>query len=124
MTDWISLPGIIDREAQRAIRQRTKDQIGMLEKQIQELTSKQPYQELVFLQRAKEAVEQENAEIKRRLALVIGELQPLVGPGECYYMLAVLLRGACSLTNSSKILLSPALHHRRAIALLHCLLHL
>jgi len=63
----------------------------MLEKQIQELTSKQPYQELVFLQRAKEAVEQENAEIKRRLALVIGELQPLVGPGECSYMLAVLL---------------------------------
>lgn len=70
----------IDREAQRAIRQRTKDQIETLEKRIQELTSQQPYQELLAVQRAKEAVEQENAEIKRRLAMIIGELQPLIGP--------------------------------------------
>jgi hypothetical protein len=36
---------------------------------------------MLALQRAKEAVEQENAEIKRRLAMIIGELQPLIGPG-------------------------------------------
>lgn len=78
------MPIKIDREAQRAIRQRTKDQIETLEKRIQELTSQQPYQELLAVQRAKEAVEQENAEIKRRLAIVIGELQPLIGSGEYY----------------------------------------
>lgn len=38
---------------------------------------------MLALQRAKEAVEQENAEIKRRLAMIIGELQPLIGPGSC-----------------------------------------
>ena len=35
-----------DREAQRAIRERTKGQIENLERRIQELTSQQPYQEL------------------------------------------------------------------------------
>ncbi|KAK7229085.1 hypothetical protein V2G26_001255 [Clonostachys chloroleuca] len=68
-----------DREAQRAIRKRTKEQIETLERRIQELTSQQPYQELLAVQRAKEAVEQENIEIKRRLATIIGELQPLLG---------------------------------------------
>lgn len=68
-----------DREAQRAIRQRTKEQIESLERKIQELTNQQPYQELLAVQRAKEAVEQENAEIKRRLAAIIGDLQPLIG---------------------------------------------
>jgi hypothetical protein len=32
--------------------------------------------------RAKEAIEAENVEIKRRLASIIGMLQPLVGPSE------------------------------------------
>ena len=35
-----------DREAQRAIRERTKGQIEGLERKIQELTSQQPYQEV------------------------------------------------------------------------------
>ncbi|CRK12781.1 hypothetical protein BN1723_017307, partial [Verticillium longisporum] len=56
-----------DREAQRAIRERTKNQIENLEKKIQELTSQQPYQDLQAAVRAKEAVEAENADIKRRL---------------------------------------------------------
>ena len=34
------------------------------------------------MKRAKEAVEKENAEIKQRLAAIIGEVQALVGPGE------------------------------------------
>jgi FtsZ-binding cell division protein ZapB len=68
-----------DREAQRAIRERTKNQIEALERRIEELTSQQPYQELQAVIRAKEAVEKENAEIKRRLAGIIGMLQPLVG---------------------------------------------
>lgn len=67
-----------DREAQRAIRERTKNQIETLEKKIQDLTSQHPYQELQNVTRQKEAVEAENAEIKRRLAQVMNLIQPLV----------------------------------------------
>ncbi|KAL2880179.1 hypothetical protein SGCOL_004566 [Colletotrichum sp. CLE4] len=67
-----------DREAQRAIRERTKNQIETLERRIQELTSQQPYQELQAVQRAKEAVEAENADLKRRLAAFIASVQPLI----------------------------------------------
>ncbi|GJD02144.1 BZIP transcription factor [Colletotrichum higginsianum] len=67
-----------DREAQRAIRERTKNQIEALERRIQELTSQQPYQDLQAVQRAKEAVEAENADLKRRLATFIASIQPLI----------------------------------------------
>ncbi|KAI1269814.1 hypothetical protein F5Y18DRAFT_110933 [Xylariaceae sp. FL1019] len=65
-----------DREAQRAIRERTKNQIETLEKKIEDLTSQRPYQELQRVIREKEAVERENEEIKSRLASVISLLQP------------------------------------------------
>lgn len=68
-----------DREAQRAIRERTKNQIETLEKRIKELTSQQPYQELQHVLRQKELVEIENADIKRRLASVLELIQPIVG---------------------------------------------
>ena len=68
-----------DREAQRAIRERTKNQIETLEKTIKELTSQQPYQELQHALRQKELVELENAEIKRRLATVLELIQPILG---------------------------------------------
>jgi hypothetical protein len=42
------------------------------------------------VQRAKEAVEQENAEIKRRLALITGEIQSLIGPGEAHKLISIL----------------------------------
>ena len=77
-----------DREAQRAIRERTKTQIDGLERRIQELTSQQPYQELQNVIRQKEAIQTENEEIKRKLASALSLLQPLVagagvsGPGE------------------------------------------
>ncbi|KAK1597585.1 BZIP transcription factor [Colletotrichum navitas] len=67
-----------DREAQRAIRERTKNQIETLERRILELTSQQPYQDLQAVQRAKEAVEAENADLKRRLAAFIASIQPLI----------------------------------------------
>ena len=70
-----------DREAQRAIRERTKNQIDSLERTIRELRSQQPYQDLQRVIRQKEAVEAENAEIKRRLASVLSILQPLIGAG-------------------------------------------
>ncbi|XXG97137.1 plasma membrane H+-ATPase [Hypoxylon texense] len=67
-----------DREAQRAIRERTKNQIENLERRIRELTSQQPYQELQAAIRAKEAVEAENAEIKNRLASIMSLIQPML----------------------------------------------
>ncbi|KAI1105038.1 hypothetical protein F4804DRAFT_305321 [Jackrogersella minutella] len=67
-----------DREAQRAIRERTKTQIETLENRIRELTSQKPYQELQAVIRAKEAVEAENAEIKSRLAAIISMIQPML----------------------------------------------
>lgn len=68
-----------DREAQRAIRERTKNTIESLERRIQELTSQQPYQELQSIIRQKDAVQAENEEIRRRLSSVVTILQPLVG---------------------------------------------
>lgn len=68
-----------DREAQRAIRERTKYQIEALERRIEQLTAQQPYQDLQHVVRQKEAVEAENEDIKRRLASVLGTLQSIVG---------------------------------------------
>lgn len=68
-----------DREAQRAIRERTKNTIESLEQRIQELTSQQPYQELQAIIRQKDAALAENEEIRRRLAQAVSLLQPLLG---------------------------------------------
>ncbi|KIW35160.1 hypothetical protein, variant [Cladophialophora immunda] len=68
-----------DREAQRAIRERTKQTIESLERRIQELTSHQPYQELEAVIRQKDAIQAENEEIRRRLASVMSIIQPIVG---------------------------------------------
>ncbi|KAL8794217.1 MAG: hypothetical protein Q9195_003171 [Heterodermia aff. obscurata] len=68
-----------DREAQRAIRERTRGQIETLERKIQELTSQQPYQDLQHVIRQKELVEAENEDIKRKLNQVLSIIQPLLG---------------------------------------------
>ena len=68
-----------DREAQRAIRERTKVQIETLERRIQELIAQQPYQELQEVIRQKDAIQAENQEIKRRLTSILHIIQPLVG---------------------------------------------
>jgi hypothetical protein len=62
----------------RAIRERTKNQIETLKRKIRELTSQQPYQELQHVLRQKEAVEAENADIKKRLASVLSMIQPVL----------------------------------------------
>ncbi|KAG5986249.1 hypothetical protein E4U52_000445 [Claviceps spartinae] len=68
-----------DREAQRAIRERTRNQIDALERRIEQLTNLKPYEELQVAIRAKEAVERENVDIKRRLASIMTMLQSIVG---------------------------------------------
>ncbi len=67
-----------DREAQRAIRERTKNQIESLELKIRDLTSQQPYQELQHVLRQKELVEAENTDIKKRLTSVLALIQPIL----------------------------------------------
>lgn len=67
-----------DREAQRAIRERTKNQIETLEKKIRDLTSQQPYQELQHVLRSKEQVEEENRDVRKRLQDVLGIITPVL----------------------------------------------
>jgi hypothetical protein len=69
-----------DREAQRAIRERTKQQIDRLNEKIHELESAQPYRDLQAVISQKEAVEAENADIKRQLASFINVFRTFV-PG-------------------------------------------
>ena len=68
-----------DREAQRAIRERTKARVEELEGRIRDLTSQQPYQELQSVLRQKDAIQAENDEIRQRLASVLSIIQPIVG---------------------------------------------
>jgi hypothetical protein len=77
-----------DREAQRAIRERTKNQIDRLNQRIRDLESQQPYHDLQVVLREKEAVEAENADIRKRLESIVGILQPVLRTagglnGEC-----------------------------------------
>ncbi|KAF1814876.1 hypothetical protein P152DRAFT_455913 [Eremomyces bilateralis CBS 781.70] len=68
-----------DREAQRAIRERTKTQITRLEDRVRELQSEQPYHDLQAAIQQKEAAERANEDIRRRLTSVIALIQPIVG---------------------------------------------
>ncbi|KAI0518424.1 hypothetical protein F5B22DRAFT_61482 [Xylaria bambusicola] len=71
-----------DREAQRAIRERTRNQIDGLEKRIQELTAQKPYQELQKVIREKEAAEAKIVELQSHMASVVALLQPLLPKGD------------------------------------------
>jgi hypothetical protein len=61
-----------DREAQRAIRERTKNTIEGLEARIRELESQQPYQELQRALADRDRALQECEELRTRLAAVAG----------------------------------------------------
>jgi hypothetical protein len=64
-----------DREAQRAIRERTKLQIDRLNVRIAELESSQPYHDLQAVLQEKNAVMLENEEMKRQLASFVAIFQ-------------------------------------------------
>tara|TARA_R110002003_G_scaffold388_4_gene19320 strand:+ start:2752 stop:3189 length:438 start_codon:yes stop_codon:yes gene_type:complete len=67
-----------DREAQRAIRERTKNQIDRLNQRIRELESQQPYHDLQVVLREKEQIQAENVDIKKRLESVMSIIQPIL----------------------------------------------
>jgi hypothetical protein len=69
-----------DREAQRAIRERTKNQIDRLNSRIRELESQQPYHDLQVVIREKDAIQAENAAIRKCLEGVTSTLQSLLQP--------------------------------------------
>lgn len=71
-----------DREAQRAIRERTKQQIDRLNDKIRELESAQPYRDLQAVISQKDAVEAENVEIKRQLAQFINIFRNYIPGGQ------------------------------------------
>ncbi|KEY69654.1 hypothetical protein S7711_03138 [Stachybotrys chartarum IBT 7711] len=70
-----------DRDAQRLIRQRNKENVETLQRRVQELESQPAYREVQAAIRAKEAAEQETANLKQQLRAIIDTLQPLVGSG-------------------------------------------
>lgn len=65
-----------DREAQRAIRERTKNQIESLEQKVKELESGQAYRQLQDLIREKAALKAENAGLKKRLESIYAIVEP------------------------------------------------
>ena len=73
---------VVDREAQRAVRERTKNTIERLEQRIQELTSQDQFQQLAAALKEKELIEAENIDIKRRLLSVMSMIVPIVGNGD------------------------------------------
>lgn len=81
-----------DREAQRAIRERTKAQIEALEKRVLELTSQQPFQDLQAALKQTRAIQAENEEIKKRLSSVISIIQPIISNQSVSGMFAVQFR--------------------------------
>ncbi|KAF2154849.1 hypothetical protein K461DRAFT_266205 [Myriangium duriaei CBS 260.36] len=67
-----------DRDAQRAIRERTRANIENLERRIKELEGQQPFQELQSVVRSRDAVIAENEELKKRLQSIaaLAQFQP------------------------------------------------
>lgn len=66
-----------DREAQRAIRQRTKDHIDALERQVRDLTAQldnSSSSKMMELMRRNEELEQENAVLRARLSHAVSAL--------------------------------------------------
>ncbi|KAF2835391.1 hypothetical protein M501DRAFT_942051 [Patellaria atrata CBS 101060] len=68
-----------DREAQRAIRERTKSTIEQLKARINKLESQRPQIELQHALREKEAIQAENNDIRSRLTAVLALIQPVLG---------------------------------------------
>lgn len=71
-----------DREAQRAIRERTKNHIDRLNREIETLKNSNPYKELQAVIKSREAVEAENRELKRRIAEFLGGVKTFLETGD------------------------------------------
>ena len=68
-----------DREAQRAIRERTKSHIERLNEEIKELKSQRPYHDLQSALRQRDASLAENEELRLRIKAFINDVRPFMG---------------------------------------------
>ncbi|CBF89018.1 hypothetical protein AN0671.2 [Aspergillus nidulans FGSC A4] len=68
-----------DRQAQRAIRERTKTHIENLEQRVRELSSQKPFLDLQAALKQNEAILAENRELRRGLRAIVDTIQPLLG---------------------------------------------
>lgn len=71
-----------DRQAQRAIRERTKCYIEALEQQVRDLSSQKPYLDFQEALRQNETIRSENAELRRGLKAAMDIIQPLIAKPE------------------------------------------
>lgn len=71
-----------DRQAQRAIRERTKGHIEALEQQVRDLSSQKPYLDLQAALCENETIRSENAELRQGLKAAMDILQPLMAKPE------------------------------------------
>ncbi|KAJ5620743.1 hypothetical protein N7510_004727 [Penicillium lagena] len=71
-----------DRQAQRAIRERTKTHIDALEQQVRDLSSQKPFLDLQAALRQNESIRSENRELRQGLRAVMDIIQPLLGKSE------------------------------------------
>jgi len=67
-----------DRQAQRAIRERTKTHIEALEQQVRDLASQKPVLDLQAALQQNERIRLENRELRQSLQTVISIIQPLL----------------------------------------------
>ncbi|KAL2821246.1 hypothetical protein BDW59DRAFT_110975 [Aspergillus cavernicola] len=68
-----------DRQAQRAIRERTKTHIDSLEQRVRELASQKPFLDLQDALKQNEAIVAENKELREGLRAIVDVIQPLLG---------------------------------------------
>ncbi|KAL4879393.1 hypothetical protein BJY04DRAFT_193857 [Aspergillus karnatakaensis] len=68
-----------DRQAQRAIRERTKSHIDTLEQRVRELSSQKPFLDLQAALKQNEAILAENKELRQGLRAIVDTIQPLLG---------------------------------------------
>ncbi|KAL4786371.1 hypothetical protein BJX76DRAFT_126097 [Aspergillus varians] len=68
-----------DRQAQRAIRERTKAHIDTLEQRVRDLSSQKPFLDLQAALKQNEAILAENKELRQGLRAIVDTIQPLLG---------------------------------------------
>ncbi|KAL4900951.1 hypothetical protein BDW74DRAFT_160865 [Aspergillus multicolor] len=73
-----------DRQAQRAIRERTKTHIDSLEQRVRELSSQKPFLDLQAALKQNEAILAENRELRQGLRAIIDTIQPLLGKQDSF----------------------------------------
>lgn len=71
-----------DRQAQRAIRERTKGHIDALEQQVRDLSSQKPFLDLQAALRQNETIRAENAALRQGLHAAMDIIQPLLAKSE------------------------------------------